>query len=166
MSLSFTALNGAPAQSDSMKQVILAASAAGMHITVAAGNDNEDACNFSPSQNGGDLGPAISVGAIGMSNIISVFSNTGKCVDVYAPGEEILSAWIGSPETINQEDGTSQATPHVAGIVATLMLKNQTLAQNPSLMKAYIQSSALTGVVKQVVVQQGDKGLLANNGEQ
>jgi cerevisin len=165
MSLSFTATNGAPSQSNAMRQVILAANAAGMHITVAAGNNNQDACQFSPSQNGGDLGPAISVGAVGISNIISVFSNTGKCVDVYAPGEQILSAWIGSPVTINEEDGTSQATPHVAGIVATLMVKNQTLAQSPSLMKAHIQNSALQGIVRPVVVQPGDKGLLANNGE-
>jgi cerevisin len=169
MSLSFitTDLPGQESTGQAMKLVISAANTAGMHITVAAGNDWGDACDASPAQLGGVLGPVITVGAIGMeNNTIAVFSNTGQCVDVYAPGESIISAWMGSDVSINVEDGTSQATPHVAGMVATLMVKNQTLAQSPSLMKATVQSMALSGVINGEAARPGDRGLLANNGVQ
>jgi cerevisin len=167
MSLSFIPTNvpkmGNTGQA--MKLVISAANSAGIHITVAAGNDWGDACDASPAQLGGVLGPVITVGAMGMgNNSIAVFSNTGKCVDVYAPGERVVSAWMGSDVTINAEDGTSQATPHVAGIVATLMAKNQTLAQNPGLMKTTVQQMALRGVINGEAAQPGDRGLLANIG--
>jgi cerevisin len=162
MSLSFADDNQ---QSQAMRLAVYAANDAGIHMTLAAGNNFDDACAFSPGENGGVLGPAITVGAIGMGGVISVFSNTGKCVDVYAPGEDVVSAWIETSATINHESGTSQATPHVAGIVATLMVENATLAKSPALMKAHVQNTALRNLVRGNA-RSGDKGLLANNESQ
>jgi cerevisin len=91
---------------------------------------------------------------VGISGDTSDFSNTGECVDVYAPGEDIVSAWIGAPDVVNVLSGTSMATPHVTGIVAYAMA-NATLAGSPGLMKEWIRMQGLP---------RGDGTVLANNG--
>ncbi|WPH00037.1 Hypothetical protein R9X50_00286000 [Acrodontium crateriforme] len=139
---------------DAISSAISAATRAGVHVVVAAGNSGTDACGASPSSSGGTGGPAISVGAIGISGAVTSFSNTGSCVDVYAPGENVISSWIGGPSLIESLSGTSMATPHVTGIVACAM-HNQTLARNPGLMKEWVRMTALK-------MTQG--ALLANNG--
>ena len=125
----------------SVDQAVAAAVQAGVHVTVAAGNDGKDACNYSPSSTGGK-GPAISVGSVGMSDDVSSFSNTGSCVDIYAPGEDVLSTWIGGDNVVNLLSGTSMATPHVTGVMAYLMASNTTLARSPALLKQYLTSSS------------------------
>lgn len=135
---------------------IEAAIQAGVHTVVAAGNSDQDACQSSPASSGGTSGPAITVGSVGMSGSKSSFSNYGSCVDVYAPGENVISAWIGGPNMVNSLSGTSMATPHVTGIVAYAM-GNATLAQDPGLMKEWVRMTAL---------QLSDGTLLANNGVQ
>ena len=87
---------------------------------------------------------------------IPSFSNFGKCVDVYAPGVDVISAWIDGPNSVKSLTGTSMATPHVTGLVAYAMA-NSTLAASPVLMKEYISSTALH-------TRQGL--LIANNGVQ
>jgi len=72
----------------------------------------------------------------------SSFSNYGDCVDVYAPGENVISAWPGGPAMVNSLSGTSMATPHVTGIVAYAMA-NATLAADPGLMKEWVRMTAL-----------------------
>jgi len=86
----------------------------GLNFAVAAGNDNRDACDYSPaaSQN------AITVGASTIEDDRAWFSNHGPCVDVFAPGKDILSTWIGSRTATNTISGTSMASPHVAGLIA------------------------------------------------
>lgn len=121
---------------------VSAAVQAGIHTCVAAGNDDQDACQSSPASSGGTNGPAITVGSIGMSAQKSGFSNYGSCVDVYAPGEDVISSWIGGPNMVNSLSGTSMATPHVTGIVAYAMA-NRTLAQDPGLMKEWVRMMAL-----------------------
>lgn len=138
----------------SLNQAIDAATKAGVHAVVAAGNDGQDACNISPSSAGGTAGPAITVGAIDIDSQRASFSNFGTCVDVYAPGVDVISAWIDGPNSVKSLTGTSMATPHVTGLVAYAMA-NSTLANDPALMKAYIASTALRS-------RQGL--LLANNG--
>jgi len=91
--------------------------AAGVNHVVAAGNSAADACNSSPS---GVLS-AISVGATDSTDARASFSNFGQCVDVFAPGVSILSAWIGSNTATNTISGTSMASPHVAGAVAVYL---------------------------------------------
>ncbi|KAI7870865.1 serine protease 1 [Spinellus fusiger] len=86
----------------------------GMVFAVAAGNDNRDACNYSPAA--AEL--AITTGASDISDTRAYFSNFGTCVDVFAPGLNILSTWTGSKTATNTISGTSMASPHVAGLAA------------------------------------------------
>ncbi|EAS31193.3 subtilisin-like protease [Coccidioides immitis RS] len=87
---------------------------AGIHFAVAAGNDNADACNYSPAA----AEKAVTVGASTLADERAYFSNYGKCTDIFAPGLNILSTWIGSKYAVNTISGTSMASPHVAGLLA------------------------------------------------
>lgn len=87
---------------------------AGIHFAVAAGNDNADSCNYSPAA----AEKAITVGASTLADERAYFSNYGTCNDIFAPGLNILSAWIGSKHAVNTISGTSMASPHVAGLLA------------------------------------------------
>lgn len=149
---------GAP-RSRAVNAAVQAVTNAGIHVVVAAGNEAADACQFSPSSLGGANGDVISVGAIGPTYRVSSFSNTGRCVDVFAPGEQTVSAGITSARSLQILAGTSMASPHVAGLVAYYMSANPQLAGSPAQMKAFINSQAQTGVI------QGQPTLrLANNG--
>jgi subtilisin family serine protease len=84
----------------------------GVFLAVAAGNSNADACNFSPASASGTC----TVGATTSTDARASYSNYGGCVDIYAPGSSITSAWSnGGTNTIS---GTSMASPHVAGVGA------------------------------------------------
>ncbi|KAF2085575.1 subtilisin-like protein, partial [Saccharata proteae CBS 121410] len=146
-----------------LTDAIAAATAAGIHASVAAGNDGEDACNYSPSNGGGGNSSIVSVGSIGSSNTISSFSNTGACTDIYAPGENVLSCWIGGDNVVQYLDGTSMATPHVTGVMAYMMVQDSSLAEDPAAMKDYLTRSALKNMVTGSVASGGAK-LLLNNG--
>ncbi|KAM7222869.1 serine protease [Rhypophila decipiens] len=87
---------------------------AGIHFAVAAGNDNADACNYSPAS----AKKAVTVGASGIDDSRTYFSNYGKCTDIFAPGLNILSTWIGSKYATNTISGTSMASPHICGLLA------------------------------------------------
>ncbi|KAI9694354.1 MAG: hypothetical protein M1820_009002 [Bogoriella megaspora] len=152
---------GLSAVTPSVDQAISAAVQAGIHVSVAAGNDGKDACNFSPASTGGS-GPAISVGSIGMSDQVSSFSNTGSCVDIYAPGEDVLSSWIGGNNVVNLLSGTSMATPHVTGVMAYLMASNSTFASSPSALKQYLTTPHLGGFTKGNSAS-GGKVILSNH---
>lgn len=86
--------------------------AQGIHFSVAAGNNHQDACYFSP----GSSKHAVTVGASTRDDTVAFFSNIGNCVDLFAPGHEIKSSWINKKK--NVISGTSMAAPHVAGIMA------------------------------------------------
>jgi subtilisin family serine protease len=88
--------------------------ASGVTYVVAAGNNNRDACDYIPSS----APDAITVGAAEATDTPAYFSNFGPCVDLYAPGVGITSAWYTSDTAINTISGTSMATPHVVGVAA------------------------------------------------
>ncbi|KAG2174393.1 hypothetical protein INT43_004416 [Umbelopsis isabellina] len=95
-------------------------------IFVSAGNTADDSCNYSPSDNP----DVFAVGATTRDDKVSLFSATGSCVRLYAPGQDIQSAWIGSKENSMILDGTSMANPHVVGIAALLMARKSYKSPN------------------------------------
>lgn len=80
----------------------------GVFIAVAAGNDGEDVAGYSP----GSAPSACTVGATNEQDSRAEFSNYGELVDIFAPGEQIQSAWIGSPRATRTIDGTRCARLH------------------------------------------------------
>ena len=101
-------------KSKTLEDAVNAGVEAGVHFAVAAGNDNADACNYSPAA----AENAITVGASTLADERAYFSNYGECTDIFAPGLNILSTWIGSSYATNIISGTSMASPHVAGLLA------------------------------------------------
>ena len=87
---------------------------AGITFVVAAGNSNVDACTASPAR----APSAITVGATTSTDARASYSNFGTCVDIFAPGSSITSAWYKSNTQTNTISGTSMASPHVAGVAA------------------------------------------------
>ena len=115
--------------------------ASGVAAAVAAGNDNANACNYSPAR----VAEAITVGATTSTDARSSFSNYGTCLDLFAPGSSITSAWYTSDTATNTISGTSMASPHVAGVAAlALAAAPQSSAQQ---VRDTIVNSATTGVV-------------------
>jgi len=102
-------------------------------IVVAAGNDNLNACTFQFA-----IYPqTISVGSHTSNGDKSDFSNHGECVDIWAPGSDIWGAYYESSRvttTIGQLSGTSMAAPHITGIIANLLMKNNQLNTNDALL--------------------------------
>ncbi|KAI8055796.1 serine protease [Syncephalis plumigaleata] len=117
---------------------------AGVHFAVAAGNDNRDACQYSPASSE----KAVTVGATTLTDDRAWFSNYGKCTDVFAPGKDIKSAWIGSRTATNIISGTSMASPHVCGLMAYLLsLKEDPSAVTPQELKDEIIKLATTEAI-------------------
>jgi subtilisin family serine protease len=115
--------------------------AKGIHVVVAAGNSNADACNYSPAR----VPDAITVGATTSSDSRASYSNTGSCLDLFAPGSSITSTWIGETTSTKTISGTSMAAPHVAGVVARFIALNPTLS--PAQVAQSIRSSATPNLI-------------------
>lgn len=118
---------------------------AGVPIAVAAGNSNADACNSSPAR----AANAITVGATTTTDTRASFSNFGPCLDIFAPGQGILSAWFSSTTATATLSGTSMASPHVAGVAA---LYKQA---NPSASAATTRNAIVNGSTANVVTGAG-----------
>jgi cerevisin len=128
-------------KNDALNQAVTAAINAGVVTVVAAGNENQDACNVSPASTPG----AITVGATDVNDRKASFSNYGKCVDILAPGVNVLSAWIGSNTATNSISGTSMATPHVAGLAATVFSQGASASEVDARLKSIGTKNAITG---------------------
>ncbi|KAF8662099.1 hypothetical protein AX16_001209 [Volvariella volvacea WC 439] len=116
----------------------------GVHVVVSAGNSNTDSSNQSPAR----VPSAITVGASTIADARASFSNYGPGVDVFAPGQSVISSWIGSPTATNSISGTSMACPHVAGLAAYLVAKegNRTPAALSNRIVELAVKGALTGL--------------------
>jgi subtilisin family serine protease len=114
---------------------------AGVTVVVAAGNENQNACNTSPAR----AAAAITVGATTNTDARASFSNYGSCLDIFAPGNNITSAWHTGNTATNTISGTSMAAPHVAG-VAALYLQGTPSATPATVTNALI-TTATTGKV-------------------
>jgi len=114
---------------------------AGVTIAVAAGNSNANACNSSPAR----AVNAITVGSTTTTDARSSFSNFGTCLDLFAPGSGILSAWFTSNTATATLSGTSMASPHVAGVAA--LYKQANPSASSTTIRNAIVNNATTGKV-------------------
>lgn len=114
----------------------------GYVMVVAAGNSNTDACTSSPARTTN----AITVAATDNSDTRASYSNYGSCVDIFAPGSQINSSWIGSNTATKVLNGTSMATPHVAGVVAEMLQSTPTAT--PQTISTNLLNQATSNVVK------------------
>jgi subtilisin family serine protease len=114
---------------------------AGVTPVVAAGNENQNACNVSPAR----APAAITVGAVDDSDRRASFSNFGSCVDIFAPGVNVLGAGISSSTAGVLLSGTSMASPHVAGVAAEFLSKSP--GATPSQVTSAVINAATTNVV-------------------
>ena len=112
--------------------------AAGVFTAVAAGNENQDACNVSPASASGVL----TIAASDKTDTRASFSNYGGCVDTYAPGVAITSTWLNG--TTNTISGTSMASPHVAGVAALYKAYGDGAS---SAVNSWILDNATTGAI-------------------
>jgi subtilisin family serine protease len=126
--------------STTLDQAVQNSIASGVPYSIAAGNDNANACNGSPAR----VSTAVTVGATTNTDARSSFSSFGTCVTLFAPGSSITSDWIGSNTATNTISGTSMATPHVAGVLALYLAQT---SATPAQAKSWLTSTATSGVV-------------------
>ncbi|MFI9581967.1 S8 family peptidase [Streptomyces sp. NPDC052236] len=120
--------------------------ASGVSYAVAAGNGNalgtpQNACNYSPAR----VPEAITVGATDNTDRRASFSNFGTCLDLFAPGVSITSAWRTNDTATNTISGTSMATPHTAGVAALYLATNATAT--PAQVRDALVNNATNGKV-------------------
>lgn len=124
--------------STALDDAVRRSAAAGVLYVLAAGNESVDACTTSPARTGeGTDNGIITVGAVDGTGDAAYFSNAGTCVDLWAPGVQVLSTWPGS--TTKVLSGTSMASPHVAG-GGTLLRSG--LALSPPQTEAALKAAA------------------------
>ncbi|QIQ04759.1 S8 family peptidase [Streptomyces liangshanensis] len=121
--------------------------ASGITYAIAAGNGNafgtpQNACNYSPAR----VAEAITVGATDSADRRASFSNFGTCLDLFAPGVSITSAWRTSDTATNTISGTSMATPHTAGVGALY------LATHPTATPQQVRDALVAGATNNKVI--------------
>eukprot|EP00834_Sanchytrium_tribonematis_P003648 NODE_148_length_15570_cov_0.950100.p6 type:complete len:493 gc:universal NODE_148_length_15570_cov_0.950100:1653-3131(+) len=131
-------------KSIALNRAVEAAVKAGVVVSVAAGNEDNDACNSSPASSEA----AITVGATTSHDQRAWFSNWGTCVDILAPGYKIKSAWIGSKTATNIISGTSMASPHVAGASAVYLSDNEEVKLNPEMVRQILIRMSTKNIIK------------------
>ncbi|MBA3532527.1 MAG: S8 family peptidase, partial [Ardenticatenales bacterium] len=118
---------------------------AGVTYAIAAGNSSSSACNYSPAR----VSAAITVGSVTSSDTRASSSNFGSCLDLFAPGVSITSAWYTGDSATNTLSGTSMATPHVAGVAALY------LSTNPTALPQMVRDAIVNGATNGKVIDAG-----------
>jgi len=120
----------------------------GRPVVVASGNSNANACNYTPS----GITSTFCVNSMEIAGFFpnefdsrSSFSNWGTCTDIFAPGRDITSCWIGSNTATNTISGTSMACPHVAGYVCGLLSEDP--SRRPDQLLSLLQTHAQPDLV-------------------
>jgi len=142
-------------ESASWKAGVASAVNSGVSVVVAAGNSNDDACKYSPAF----IPDAITVASSDDKDQRSGFSCYGSCIDIFAPGSNILSAKPGLRD-YQTMSGTSMACPHVTGAIALLLEKNPGMSPKDALQK--LKDTALKDKIKDV---KGSPNLLLHTGK-
>ena len=119
--------------------------ASGVSYALAAGNSSANACSSSPAR----VPSAITVGATTSTDARASYSNYGTCLDIFAPGSSIKSAWYTSNTATNTISGTSMASPHVAGVAALV------LSANPSFTPQQVRDNLVNSATPNVVTSPG-----------
>lgn len=116
--------------------------ASGVSYAVAAANDSFDACFYTPAR----VVAAMTIAASDASDRAASFSNWGDCVDWYAPGVGITSAWLTNDDAVATWSGTSMASPHTAGVAALF------LEGSPTASSAQVRAALYNATTKNAVL--------------
>ena len=133
--------------SSALDDAVRTSIADGVSYAIAAGNGNaggkgQDACRQSPAR----VTEAMTIGATDSTDTKTSWSNYGTCVDWFAPGLGITSAWNSSDTATNTISGTSMATPHTAGVAALYLQGNP--GASPATVRQALYDNSTKGVVK------------------
>ena len=131
--------------SDVLDAAVVNSIDSGVTYAISAGNSDASACGYSPAR----VRPAIVVGATDRNDLRADFSNKGACLDVFAPGVDIKSAWYQRDDNAATASGTSMAAPHAAGVAALH------LATHPTATPAQVQAAVIDYATKNVVRDPG-----------
>ncbi len=140
-------------KSTAVNAAVAGAVSQGVTMVVAAGNSNADACSYSPASEPS----AITVGASTSSDARASYSNYGSCLDIFAPGNSITSAWNTSTTATDTISGTSMAAPHVTGVAALALAAN--MSASPAAVASFLTTNATSNKISSIGT--GSPNLLA-----